>query len=174
MLLSEKKWEEFVEKISGTFRLKDEEKKAFAENRVAKLIAAIPYNAGCDDAERTALSHLGTFMVAKDKYGVSVFAHTADDDSDVLKRIRCISDFAGGDTEIIKRGMNLLALVQLEDHHNDIASDASSGNYNPVASGSWDYDKMKADLAAQIKAVDCPEMDEVMTVENLQGFWDWS
>jgi hypothetical protein len=33
-------------------------------NATARLVAAIPYVAGCDEPERTALAHLGTFVLA--------------------------------------------------------------------------------------------------------------
>ena len=172
MLLKETVWDGIVNQISGAFRLASDESAALRRNRVAKLIASIPYNSECENMERTALAHLGTYMLAKDRFCKTDFSHTESDDSDPLKRMSLMNHFQGGNNEVIVRGLNMLALCQLEDHNCDAESDAADGRYNPLVSGAWDYRKQRDYLIEEIEKVSCPEMDAVMSTDNVPGFWD--
>ncbi len=172
MTFTESKWEEMVDKITGTFRLGVAESESLKQNPVAKLIGAIPVIAECENSERTALAHLGTYMLAKDPACKSDFGHTAEDDEDFLKRIQLMNHFQGGDRSIIEKGMNLLALIQLEDHRHDAAEDEAAGKYNPVSAGKWDYENTRDRLISRIRGVESRELDEVMTAETVPAYWD--
>jgi len=171
-MLSESKWGELTEMTAQTFRLGSDEKKDLTENMVAKLIASIPFNAECENMERTALAHLGTYMMAKNPNCKDVFRHTINDDEDLLKRMQLGNHFHGGNRAIIERGMNLLALIQLEDHKHDLKADSGAGKYNPIASGAWDYSQAKSKLETEISSVSCPEMEDVMSIDSIRGYWD--
>ena len=47
-------WNRIVERISTAFRFTADEKQRFANKKLAKLIAAIPFLAGCKDPLRVA------------------------------------------------------------------------------------------------------------------------
>ena len=41
-----------------------------------------------------------------------------------------------------------------------------------LASGAWDYEQLHNELLDNILTVDCPQMDEIATVEEVKnGFW---
>ena len=172
MELTSNTWIQLVGKIASAFRLTEQEKSGLETNKVAKLIAAIPYNSECENMERTSLTHLSTYMIAKNPACKPDFSHNNIDDVDVLKRIQPLNTFQGGLKEIIKRGINLLALVQLEDHQHDRDLDRKENKYNPILKGIWNYQAQRNQLVAAINGVPCPAMDKVMTIEGVDGFWD--
>ena len=172
MVLSEAKWNEVTEQIGATFRLSDCELEKLRDNAVAKLVAAIPYNAECNHQDRTALAHLGIYMMAKDPACKEQFGHTAEDNTDLLRRLTTANAFDGGDQEIIDRGLNMLALIQLEDHYHDQDEDKDAQKYNPVLAGAWDYEATKTGLVEKITAVPCEEMDYTMRLDQVRGWWD--
>ena len=50
-------WHRLSSQTAGVFSFSPERTEAMKKNRVLKLVAALPYLAGCDNPERTALSH---------------------------------------------------------------------------------------------------------------------
>lgn len=150
-----------------------EEAASFRENSVARLVGLLPFAAGCDDAERTAIAHLATFVVANRGDARAVFDHAPADDVEPLARLSTIADFSGGDPGILARGMALLALCMLSGYRRDAAKDAASGEYNPINSGAWDSGRVEAALLADARAVDPGVLDAIMTeTQALEGFWE--
>lgn len=47
-----------------------------------------------------------------------------------------------------------------------------TSKYNPLVERSWDFNEEETSLIEEIKAVDCPEMDAVMSLNDVDGFWD--
>lgn len=82
-------------------------------------------NAECDNMERTSLTHLSTYMIAKNP--------------------ACKPDFSHKEKE---------------------------NKYNPILKGMWDYFSQKKQLVAAINGIPCPEIDKVMTVEGVDGYWE--
>ncbi len=171
MELNNDMWNQLTEKIASTFRLTENELIGLRKNKVAKLIAAIPFNAECENMERTSLTHLSTYMLAKDPACKPVFSHNESDDSHILNRIKPLNTFRGGLNSIIKRGINLLGLIQLEDHQHDLEIDKKENKYNPILNGIWNYTKQRKMLVSAIGGTPCPAMDKVMTIEGIDGFW---
>lgn len=114
----------------------------FKNCKTAKLIASIPFAAGCNEPERTAIAHLCIYMA--EIRGFQKFcAHLPSDDINLFKRLEFILTFEGGDTEIIDYGMNLLGLIMIEGYHKSEKEDQKHGVYNPFVSGAWNYEIMK-------------------------------
>ena len=162
------RWGQMVDFFSASMGLSDAQKGVLAQNQVARLVAELPFIAGCEQAERTAYAHLGTLLLAA--RNPRVFGHGA---SDTLEgRLFTISGFQGGDRRIIERGMKLLALCSLGDHMRDAAFDASRGKYNPINAGVVNADAEKERLTREIEAVRCPEMDAIMQPQDvILVFW---
>jgi hypothetical protein len=166
-------WTKLVDRVGSAFRMEEEEKRRLENNKTAKLISAIPFFAGCEHPERTAASHLGTYLMARDEHTKSIFRHHPDDDNDIYRRLRPIGNFHGGDPDIIQRGMALVALIMTSDHNIDGEADKQAEKYNPVNSGKWDFDELREELSAVVLQTPCPEMDKIVTAgEGSESWWD--
>ena len=162
-------WDYIITELSNVFRLTKEETERLYSSNTAKLIAAIPFAAGCKEPERTAIAHLCIYeaeILGFQKY----FAHLPSDDSDIFNRLRCISDFDGGNKEVIDHGMSLLALIMLEGYNKSKTEDKKNGIYNPLTSQAWDYISIKQLLLSRILEIDCPELDSYFIPPKLN--WD--
>jgi len=163
------KWNHLVNVISSAFRLTEKERIILYKSRIARLIAAIPYIADCEDKERTAVSHLGTYILTIRTN--NIFDCKPSDTKSMFQRIRMINNFIGGDLEVVNRGLNLLILNIISDYARDIDEDIKLGKYNPITAGVWCLKEEKRDIIKKIKAVKCRYMDEVMSVDQAQIDW---
>jgi hypothetical protein len=162
-LFTEVKWEELCDAVSLAFRFTEDERQFLKEKSVARLIAAIPFLAGCEDAERTSIAHLGTYLLSV-KETKRYFNANPEDSQSVVERLRLIGNFKGGNQAIIDRGMNLLALNMISDYRRDAEEDVFLRKFNPVSVGDFDYAASVAELTERIEEVPCPEMDRIMTL----------
>ena len=154
-------WNQIVEWVAEAFRFTSDEKRRFAAKKLAKLVAAIPFLAGCKDPSRTAVSHLGTYVLSvKLKHGA---VSRPSDDESLFRRIELLGNFIGGDPEIIQRGMNLIALCMISNYVHDAENDKTQGKYNPVVAGVVDAENIRLQLVQEIESVPCSDMDEIMT-----------
>lgn len=158
----EETWREIASIIASTFSMDDTRARKLLSNATAKLIAAIPYLAGCREPMRSALAHLATFIVAGTPAAEKIFDHKAEDNYDVFARLATISHFEGGDPAIINRGMKHLAQMMIEGYKKDVGSDKAAGLYNPVADGSWNAEEKLASIASSTAAVPNAEMDSIV------------
>ncbi len=165
-----KTWINVCEKISESFAFTEEQHQALLENNTARLIAELPFIAGCDEAERTALTHLAVYFLAAGS-GRFVFDHCPEDDGDIFNRLRLGMSFKGGDQSILTHGMSKLALQMLCGYNRDREKDLLSGEYNPLNSGAWDFETLENQLVETILENPCAELDEILTVE--QAYFDW-
>ena len=146
-------WPEIAESVGRSFRMEAEELAWLREKPVARLIAAIPFLAGCDQPARTAVAHLGTYILSI-RETKPFFNADPTDDGDILARLRLIMNFRGGEAAVIDKGMALLARNMLDDYRQDIQIDAVLGKYNPVASGAFDYEVARTELNHRIENTD--------------------
>lgn len=158
-------WDSLCECITETFRFTEAEQAAFRENRTAQLIGAIPFVAGCEDAERTALAHLCIY-VTELRGGSSIGGHHPTDNTSLFTRLRLISAFVGGNRDIINHGMNRLALIMLIGYERSQAADMRNQVYNPLNDGSWDGPAMKRGLEEAIQAFPCAALDSIFDDGN--------
>jgi hypothetical protein len=158
--------------MAQAFRMTAAEKERFQDGRIGKLIAAIPFLAGCEDAERTACVHLGAYLLSI-RETKEPFNARSDDSSSVLERLRLLSNFKGGDRRIIDKGLCLIALAMVSDYKRDLEEDARAGKYNPIAAGDWNYEAVVEDLERRIRDVPCEAMDKIAPIVMIPMTW-WS
>lgn len=151
-------WDTIVSEISNVFRLTEDEKTSLNENTTAKIIATIPFEAGCNNPERIALNHLCIYMVEKKGFQ-KYFSHTKEDDTDLFNRLFLISNFEGGNQTIIDHGMNMLALIMIEGYKRSMKKDKANKIYNPFVSGAWDYRSLKNKLLTEINKIEIPNIN---------------
>jgi hypothetical protein len=167
------KWHEIVTKVAAAFQLPKEKAAKLEANKTAQLIAAIPFLAACDHPERTAIAHLGTFILASSESCKKVFDHDPSDDKNPTARLAPIADFVGGDKAIIAEGMTRLVMVMANGYRKDVEKDKKSGEYNPVGAAAWKTEDMHAKYLAAAKSAASTALDPVMTAElAVRYFWD--
>ena len=163
-------WSKIADSVADAFRMTPHEREWFHNKPVARLIAAIPLMAGCHDAERTAVAHLGTYLLSI-KETKPYFNARPQDDIDVFERLRLGMNFVGGDEAVIDKGMSMLALCMVIDYARDAVEDRTSSKYNPVDSGAFDYGTIREGLEDRIQAVECPEMESILRGFDTQDGW---
>ena len=119
---------------------------AFANNRRAKLLAALPYLSGSEDPDRFAVSNLMTLHAAAKI--PELFDHRPSDDGDVFRRLATVHVGNRSDPRVVDYGLTLLALLSLEEHER--AGSAPADRYNPVKSGAWDSVALRRELEADL------------------------
>lgn len=166
-------WNELCDKISLVFKLDSETHEWLKGKEVAKLIAAIPFLAGCIKPKQTSTAHLSIYLLSVLEPTKTIFHHEEwNDDIDIMNRLSPISDFNGGNDRIIERGMNLLALNMICGYERDVQKDRVIKKYNPLISKIWDCSNCKNELLAKINNYPCPEMDEIFNMDiGILSFW---
>ncbi len=164
-------WDHIAGLVASAFRMSEEEYQWFKNKNLAKLIAAIPFLAGCEDPERTAVVHLGTYILSI--RAKSVANCKPSDDEGIFRRLELMNNFIGGDKAVIEKGMSLIALNMIADYARDIEVDRMTGKYNPVDSGAFDYDAERERLESVITSVECREMDEILSLDDaVETYWE--
>ncbi|HAE21693.1 MAG TPA: hypothetical protein DCG47_05135 [Spirochaetaceae bacterium] len=170
-LLGEELWLEIAGDLAAAFRMDASEAEALRGNRIARLVAALPFLAGCEDAARTAVAHLGTYLLSV-RETKGWFCATPADGSSIMERLRLGASFKGGDKDILERGMSLLALNMVSDYKRDLTEDAACGKYNPIAAGDFAFEETVESLLWAIAKVPCAEMDEIISPGEMPlSYW---
>lgn len=164
-------WETITRHVAEAMRLSVGELDTLQDISTAKLIAALPYIVECRDPDRVATQHLTTYLLAERVQ--IIFDHREGDDRDVFDRLERISHFPGGNAKLIRRGMNLLALIMISGYIKSAETDRRDSVYNPVASGAWAPEAIQSRLVKDIRGVASPEMDAIIDVEQaIRGAWN--
>ncbi len=148
-------WDYFINEIKSIYRLSEDETIKLYKNTTAKIIAAIPFYAGCYRPEVTAIAHLSLY-INECKGFQKYCANTYLDNLDLYERLEPISHFRGGNKSIIQFGLDTLAYIMIEGYHNSETADLQNGNYNPFVSGAWNYKKLKKMLTPKVFNYDNP------------------
>jgi hypothetical protein len=164
-------WPQVVSTISSVFNFTDEQKKKLETNKTAILIASIPFLADCKQAMRTAVAHTAVYHIARAE-GKELFLHDLEDDASIQDRLFEGAHFNGGNQQIIQRGMNMIALQMIRGYAKDWSDDIIDNKYNPLVQRSWNFEEQEAALIKEIEAVDCPEMEAVLSLNDVDGIWD--
>jgi len=174
MKVSDADWDRLVASVTEAFRMDDSERSRLAGSRAARITGALPYLAECRNPERTALAHLAVFVLASRGGSRKVFDHTPADDEEPLARLEPIGRFPGGDPAVLRKGMALLGLLMLGGYEKDRVKDAAGGEYNPLNSGAWKAEEVRARLKAEAASAKVPELDAIISTDeaSLRGFWD--
>lgn len=169
-----KRWDEISDHVAEAFRMTAEETRRFKEKDVARLIGSLPFIAGCEDAERTAVAHLGTYILSV-KETKPYFNPHRGDNTDIFERLRLGMNFKGGDKAILEKGMSILALNMIDDYARDVHIDEALGKYNPVQDGAFDPAAVREELLKKIQAVKSPEIDTIIYGGvGTRGYWGFS
>ena len=165
-------WHEMVEHLAVSFNLETEMRERLEAGNTARLIGALPFLAGCDHPVRTAVLHLGAYLLALTEGTKEYFLHTPADDESLDRRLQPIMQFCEGDPVVLSRGMNLLKLQMVAGYLRDVEADMRATKYNPVAAGVWNAEDLMRELRARVEAVDHPEMDAIMSIEDsIRSYW---
>lgn len=168
---SDETWNRLSSIIASAYSMDADRSAKLRKNVTGRLIAALPYAAGCREPERTALAHLAVFVLADSDQARRIFDHKKEDDFDVLARLAPIAWFEGGDPAVINRGMKTLAIIMLEGYKRDVASDKAKGWYNPIGEKSWDPDKMITALKASVAQGGPSDADGIINAALVDGWW---
>ena len=163
-------WEMLCKSVAETFRFTSQEEAAFAGSRTARLIAAIPFVAGCEEAERTALAHLAVYMTEL-RGGKRIGDHTPADNLSPFTRLRLLSSFKGGSQNVIRHGMSQLALIMLAGYERSCEEDLRRRVYNPLSDGSWDAAAMRLKLSEELQACPCAALDHIFSPQDGELLW---
>lgn len=165
-------WDYFVDEISKVFKLSKIEKRSLFCSTTAKLIATIPFEAGCFEPEKTAIAHLGLYIM--EKRGFQKYcAHQPTDDVNILHRLDFIATFEGGNPLIIEHGMYLLALIMIEGYNRSVKKDIKNDVYNPIANGRWDYESKKKEILSVLKKIECSKLDSIIFLPYTEIPREW-
>ena len=170
--MTNEQWIKISSRAKAAFNFGIEKSEWLDGCKTAKLIAAVPFLAGCGKAEETSFSHLSIYIMSIEESTKEVYFHKPEDDADLYSRLKPIRNFSGGDQKIIQCCMDLLALSMISNYKQDAESDKSMGKYNPVAEGKWDYEAEAAKLQSSIEANITPEIKDIYTGDDaLRAFW---
>lgn len=159
-------WNYLVEEISKVFRFSEDERNHFTNSYTAKIIATIPFEAGCKEPERTAIAHLCIY-IAEIRGFQKYYAHLPSDDNDIFNRLARISTFEGGNKNIINHGMNILALIMIEGYKKSMDKNRINNVYNPLVSRKWNYQSIKNKLIWEINKIEVPNLDWIYENNSL-------
>ena len=165
----DKAWPDLVEAISVSFRFTEEEKKSFEKRDIARLIGALPFEAGCRDPERIALAHLGTYVISYTGGKKILSPKQGESPRNRLERISNFPKSLKTDSRLLKRGLDLLYLNMLEDYERDVEEDKKIERYNP--SEDVDIASLKKKLEKKLGKKKEPRLDKYMTVESAKDRW---
>ncbi|MDC7222451.1 MAG: hypothetical protein PQJ60_01855 [Spirochaetales bacterium] len=167
-------YNEVISMASELLNLSEEDTEKMRNNMISQIIVKLPFLARCDNPQRTALSHIVITYAASHYSCKKAFLHNLTDNEDLFHRLECINNFSGGDSKVIKSGMNLLAILMLSDHQKDRGKDLMQKKYNPLNTGTWNYDMIVSQLQEEIHELDCPEMAYLPGEDDVrQGFWEY-
>lgn len=158
-------WAFLVSDISRAFGLNERETGKLRNSRAGKLIGMLPRIAGTETPKRDGCSSLAVFLMSI-RETKSYYAHQMSDDRDILARLHDVMHFNGGDRQIIRKGMSLLALMMINDYQRDRGEDRAAGRYNPISSGAWDYAELKKELIERIENCRNDEIDRILTISQ--------
>jgi len=166
-------WDELSGKTAKAFRMLPWTAAKLKNNRTARLIAALPFIAGCEHPERTALAHLATFVLASSESCKRVFDHDESDNVTPTARLAPIADFQGGDKAVIEEGMARLAMIMANGYKKDLEKDKKNGEYNPILAGAWKHEELASKFKAAQKSTSTRALDsEISADDALLNFWN--
>ncbi len=164
-------WNRLSDVSAEALRMNDSETRAFKNNKVAKLVGLLPFAAGCDDAMRSSLSHLATFVIANRGRARRFFDHAPADDANPMARLRTIADFKGGDSAALEQGLARLALCMTSGYRRDAEIDRLTGEYNPVNGDTVEPERSAVSSCSEKNG--SAVIDSILTAdEAIYTFWE--
>jgi len=170
--MTKEQWGKVSSRVRTVFNFGIKQAEWLEESKMARLIAAVPFLAGCDKAEETSYTHLSVYIMSIDESAKEIYFHKPEDDGDLFSRLVPISNFKGGDQKIIQCCMDLIALNMISNYNNDAEEDRAIGKYNPVAEGKWSYPELSEKIINNIDENISPEISGYYEIADaLRGYW---
>lgn len=170
--MTKKQWGKVSSRARAVFNFGVEKSEWLEGCKMARLIAAVPFLAGCEKAEETSYTHLAIYLMSIDGSTKEIYFHKAADDADIYSRLQPICNFKGGDLKVIQCCMDLIALCMVSNYNKDTETDKAIGKYNPVNAGTWNHGSVSEKLIGDIKTNITPEISEIYTVgDALRAIW---
>ncbi|MDC7241099.1 MAG: hypothetical protein PQJ50_12145 [Spirochaetales bacterium] len=170
---SDKDWYELVTEVLKGMPELEGRREFILNHRLCRLIGMLPGIAGTTQPLRDGFTNLSLFLLSKHTPVKDVYDHKPQDDQDILRPLIPYCHFTGGDERILSRGMHLIAMVLLVDYKKNKESDLEHNRYNPLNSGQWDYVAIMDTLSMCVEDIDCPVMDDILSVEYVP-FTTWA
>lgn len=123
-------WSALQEDIIVSTRLECSELEILKKSPVARILAAIPYLAGCKNPDQIAVLEVSLYIAAM--RNEKLFSHRAN--QTIKERIYSgfLQPLQTGDPDVVEFGFTLLELISLNDHYHDLPSDILTGHANPL------------------------------------------
>jgi len=170
--MTNKEWENVFSRAGAVLNFGIEKKEQVQNSQMAKLIAAVPFLAGCNKAMETSFSHLIIYLMSLDESAKDIFFHKPEDDKDIYSRLFPINNFSGGNRNIIQCCLDLTALCMLSNYRKDMEEDREIGKYNPINDDIWNYDFLSKKLIENIDKNITSEISVLYTKEDaVKGYW---
>lgn len=166
-------WEALVDEVLKGMPGSLEDRSSILNHRLCRLIGMLPFIAGTEHPFRDGFTNLSLFLLSKHNPVKDVYEHQPQDDKDIMHPLIPFCHFSGGDEKILSRGMHLVAMKLLMEYKKNMDVDLDQNRYNPLNSGQWNYPAIMETLNNCVQEVDCPHMDEILTVEYLP-FVPWA
>jgi len=166
----ESAWVEIVENTVISSNLSGIEEQKIRKNPVARLLAALPYYAGCKNPDQLAALKLGMYVAGM--RNPAMFAHR--ENQTVRERIEPGVLCPSGDPEIIEIATSFLELISLNDHIHDFEEDMKTGHPNPIGTNMLFHYARRDQLVYEIENVYNQDVVQRMmqVVNPMMAWWD--
>lgn len=171
--MTNEQWDKISSRVRAVLNYGIAKTEWLQKSRMARLVASVPFLAGCDKAEETSFTNLTIYLMSMDESVRDIYFHKPVDDSDIYRRLFPISHFVGGDRGVIQCCLDLMALSMVSNYEKDAEKDSTLGKYNPVAEGKWNYQEISEKLKVQINNTITPEISAVFSMDDaMKGLWN--
>ncbi len=150
-------WEPLVDDFAAAYNFTADFSKILKTHGIARLVARIPFLAGCSNPKRLATEHLGTFLL----WGMLKKYFYYQPSENLRGRIAGIGAFPDGDADVLSVATDILELLSLFDHVQDQAADRAADKFNPITSGDVEPDIRGDVLLSRIQAASKAVTDEM-------------
>ncbi len=158
-------WENLAFEVCKSFSFTEEESDKFFSNKTAKLIGCLPKIAETKTPERDGCSNLAVYIMSI-RGTKQFYNHQKCDDADIFSRLHDIMNFNGGDNNIIRKGMSLLALMMINDYKRDEDEDRAVQKYNPISAGTWQFNRLHRQLLDTYEKIESLEIDSILNLSE--------
>lgn len=169
----EDNWKCLVSEVLKGMPELEDQKAYILDHRLCRLIGMLPSIAGTEQPLRDGFTNLSLFLLSKHTPVKDIYDHKPQEDQDIMRPLIPYCHFTGGDERILSRGMHLIAMVLLMDYKKNMDRDLDLNSYNPLNSGQWDYEGIMETLSLCVEDIDCPEMDDILSVDYIP-FTPWA
>lgn len=173
-------WKKTIEDMTIVFKLTKEEIIKLSESPILKIIAALPFIAKCEDADRCSYVNLSSCITAFRLGNKSISSFRYSDISSISRRLQYLFNFRKGNKKILKKGMQLIKYAMLLDYKKDLEEDNRVNKDNPLNISKFNFNKEILKIEKTIKSdkysteIDSLFIDTTKSAKDtiaIQSFW---